>query len=207
VTTQARFSTRFAATLCLCAALAGCASTPPPKLQELLLSAPATESISADAQSLRPQLVLRGVTVPDYLDRRALVYRDGLRSLAEYPGAEWGERPSKGITRWLAAALAQAHPSWQVLPFSSADGRLPKGLLTVHLQQAEPDAKAGLLQLRGEWSLSISGKTVASGQIQSSAPLGAATAEASVAALEAALSTALAQIRIPDATLLPPSPP
>jgi uncharacterized lipoprotein YmbA len=86
-------------------ALAGCGALlgggAPPKLYVLGdVATPAAQS-----ERGRPLLV-RTVTVPEYLDSTDLLRRTGGNELTVSDTGKWGERLSTGVTRALASALA-----------------------------------------------------------------------------------------------------
>lgn len=138
-----------------------------------------------------PRLVLRAVSVPDYLDRRELVRRVGAVEVVRNDGAVWAERPSKAITRWVALALGAQRSDYAVESYTTADGRAPDALLAITLEGFEPGAD-GTLRLRGSWVFAPNGqRTSLSGRFDADAPTGSGSAEASVAALEQALGNAV----------------
>ncbi len=176
----------FSLLLCACAA-----SSPPPD-KKLLLDYQGPLPAAA-AATQRPQLVVRGVSVPDYLERRGLAYRSAPNQLNFYSGVEWAERPAKGITRWVALALAAARNDYQVLAFTTGD-HLPEVLLGINLESAEPGPD-NILHLRGGYNYFVNATQASgSGRFDADAPLSANTAEGSVAALQLALDTAVKKL-------------
>lgn len=174
-------------------ALSACAtSTPRAEPKRLLLSyeGPA----AAVAASARPRLVVRAVGVPDYLDRRELLRRVNESEIARDPTALWAERPGKSITRWVTQALAAQRPDYALESFTTADGRPPDAVLALTLDRFEPAAD-GTVRLRGSWVFAANGKQASqSGRFDADAPTSGSTAEASVAALQLALATAVKQL-------------
>lgn len=83
--------------------VAGCQSGPPPRIY--VLSPPAAAGDFSGADN-RPVIELRTVSVPDYLDTRDIVLRDGRNALSVSTGGRWGERLSIGIAQGLRAELA-----------------------------------------------------------------------------------------------------
>lgn len=63
-----------------------------------------TVAPAAQAERGRPLLV-RNVTIPEYLDSTDLLRRTGGNELTVSESGKWGERLSTGVTRALAAAL------------------------------------------------------------------------------------------------------
>ncbi len=58
---------------------------------------------AAGAQQIqRPVLVVRTVSMPEYLDRRAIIYRSSDSELKRFPDVVWAERPGESVTRWMA---------------------------------------------------------------------------------------------------------
>lgn len=94
--------------VCCLALLAGCGSSPAPRIY--VLSTPAAPIDVVRAESGRPVLELKPVSVPDYLDTSDLLTRNGRNELTVSATARWGERLSIGITHALAAALASRMP-------------------------------------------------------------------------------------------------
>lgn len=139
----------------------------------------------------RPRLVVRGVSVPDYLDRRELVRRVGASEIVQDPNAYWAERPAKAITRWVTQALAAQRADYATESFTTADGRAPDALLAITVEGFEPGAD-GMLRLRGSWIFAPNGKVATqSGRFDADAMTADASSEASVAALQQALGSAV----------------
>jgi len=184
----------------LTASLVACAgSGPRTEPRRLLL---AYEGPTAAAPSTaRPRLVVRAVSVPDYLDRRELVRRVGASEIVRDEGAFWAERPGKSITRWVTLALAAQRSDYTVEGTTTADGRAPDAVLALTLDGFEPGAD-GVLRLRGSWIFALYGKVATeSGRFDADAPVADASPEASVAALQAALGSAVTALaaRLPKA--------
>jgi len=138
--------------------------------------------------TVRRTLVVRAVTVPDYLERRSLVYRDGVE-LKEYPNAVWAERPGKAITRYVTQALDAQRNDYAVQPLTTASGVVPDAALTLVIDRFEAEGQ-GPVKLRGSWSLSAPGALIASGRFDADASLAQATAAGNVAAMQRALAEA-----------------
>ncbi|MES2885609.1 MAG: PqiC family protein [Pseudomonadota bacterium] len=181
--------------------LAACASKgPSSEPKRLLLSYDGPVAASPGAP--RPRLVVRGVGVPDYLDRRELVRRVSAAEIVRDKTAFWAERPSKAITRWVTQSLGAQRGDFAVESFSTADGRAPDAVLALTLDSFEPGAD-GTLRLRGSWIYSPNGKVaVQSGRFDADAVTVDGTAEASVAALQKALDLAVKSLaaELPQAT-------
>ena len=179
---------RGAACLAVLALLAGCSAGPPPRL--ILLSndtalAPATQPTQ------RPVLVVRTVAVPEYLDRRSILYRSSDAELKRFPDVVWAERLGESLTRWIALQLAADLPGYEVQAFTTDSEKSPALALNIELQSFEPDAVSGTaatLRLRGDWHLS--GAVMMDGRLAADAPMGALDAPSTVAAMRAALAQA-----------------
>ena len=155
----------------------------------------------AESTAARPRLVVRAVAVPDYLDRRNLVYRAEGAELREHPQTVWAERPAKSITRWLTQALAVQRPDYAVLAYTTPDGRAPDATLSLTLDAFETGAD-GLLRLRGSWAFAPhSEKTSVTGRFDADVRPASATADAVVAAMQQALQAATTRLseRLPKA--------
>lgn len=180
-------------------ACAGSATRAEPKRLLLSYDGPAAGVTNA----ARPRLVVRGVSVPDYLDRRELVRRANANEIVRDDTAQWAERPAKSITRWVTQALAVQRADYAVESFTTADGRAPDAVLALTLDGFEPGAD-GTLRLRGTWIFAPNGKVAAqSGRFDADAATANGSAEASVAALQKALETAVKILvgQLPQAVL------
>ncbi len=170
----------------LCACTAGGSRAEPRRLL-LAYDGP----LAAVPATPRPRLVLRAVSVPDYLDRRELVRRVNASEIVRDETAVWAERPAKAITRWVSLALAAQRADYAVESTTTADGRAPDAVLALTLEGFEPGTD-GVLRLRGSWVYVPYGKVASqSGRFDADARLAAATAEANVAALQEALGSAV----------------
>jgi uncharacterized lipoprotein YmbA len=159
--------------------LAACASTPHTEPTRLLLSYDGAAPIASTAKAT---LVVRAVTVPDYLDRRNLVYRSGAE-LKEYPDAQWAERPAKAITRYLTQALSAQRSDYAVQALTTASGVAPDAALTLVIDRFEAE-QGGTVQLRGSWTLTAPGKILASGRLDADATTSPTSASTTVAAMQ-----------------------
>ena len=195
--------TRLLALICAAAALAGCASrdvAPPRRLLLVYEGAPPAESVA-----VRPRLVVRAVSVPDYLDRRELVYRSGDAELRQHDDAEWAERPAKAITRWLSQALAAQRGDYAVLAYTTPDGRAPDATLSVSLDAFETGSD-GLLRLRGSWAYAAHAQAASlTGRFDADVRPASSEPDATVAAMQQALNEASARLaeRLPKAVAAP----
>lgn len=179
---------RLGAALALLAMLAACAGAPPPRL--VLLSN--NVAVPAAGRAERPLLVVRSVVLPEYLDRRALIYRSSDAELKRFADVIWAERPGESVTRWVALQLAADLPDYEVEAFTINGDKSPALVLNIDLQSFEPDASSGAgitLRLRGNWHLS--GTAVGDGQLSDDVPMNALDAPATVAAMRSALTVSI----------------
>jgi len=191
------------ACLAVLALLAGCSAGPPPRM--ILLSndvalPPATQ------QMQRPVLVVRTVSMPEYLDRRAIIYRSADAELKRFPDVVWAERPGESVTRWVALQLAAELPGYEVQAFTTDSEKASALALNIELQSFEPDAMPGtatVLRLRGDWHLS--GSTMMDGRLAADAPMGSIDAPSTVVAMRAALTQACDGIAEQIRRLPPPA--
>ncbi len=182
--------------LVLLALLTACATAPP---RLMLLSNDIVVPPAAAAMQ-RPMLVVRTVAIPEYLDRRSIIYRSSDSELKRFPEQVWAERLGESVTRWMALQLAADLPGYEVQAFGAASEKAPALALNMELQSFEPDGTAGgaaMLHLRGSWHLA--GSSVTDGRIAADVPMSTLDAAATVAAMRTALLQAsdgiAAQIR------------
>ena len=83
----------------------GCQSGPAPRVY--VLGPPASEAEGLTAETNRPVLELRRISLPDYLDTSDMLRRGGRNELTISTTGRWGERLSVGIARALRAGLAR----------------------------------------------------------------------------------------------------
>lgn len=181
----------FVSTVLLLALLSGCAGSSnkraEPKRLLLSYAGPVAETTAA---SPRARLVVRGVSVPDYLDRRELVRRRGSVEVVRDSGAVWAERPAKSITRWITAALAAQRSDYNVESYTTVDGRAPDAVVAIALEGFEPGSD-GTLRLRGSWIYAVNGKVASkAGRFDADAPVADDSPESYIAALQQALASA-----------------
>ena len=173
--------------LAVLALLAGCSAGPPPRL--MLLSNDV--ALPPAQQMQRPLLVVRTVSVAEYLDRRAIIYRSSDAELKRFPDVIWAERLGESLTRWMALQLAADLPGYEVQAFTTDSEKSPSLALNIELQSFEPDALPGaatVLRLRGDWHLS--GSSAMDGRLAADVPMGTLDAPSTVAAMRAALTQA-----------------
>jgi uncharacterized lipoprotein YmbA len=122
--------------------LVACASAPPPRIY--LLTPPLRSAALTPLTALRSgRIVIARVLVPDYLDTTDILLRDGSNAVRVSATGQWGERLSRGLTRALAADLAERMPSYEVLLelSSSAQRQL---LIQVNALDLWPDGRCAI---------------------------------------------------------------
>lgn len=170
--------------LSLLSACAGSATRAEPKRLLLRYEGPAAQITAAE----RPRWVVRTVVLPDYLDRREILRRVNGNEVEAMEGAIWAERPAKAITRYVAEALAAQREDVTIEPYTTTDGRTPDAVLAITLEGFEPDAQ-GAVHLRGQYVYAQFGRaSTLSGRFEADAPGAALTPEASITALQSALT-------------------
>ncbi len=177
------------AALALLPVLACCAA-PQPRL--FLLSNNVALPPPPATATARPLLVVRTVVLPEYLDRRAVIYRSSDAELKRFDDVIWAERPGESVTRWVAQQLAADLPDYAVEAFTVHGDKSPGLALNIDLQSFEPDASAGpgaALHLRGNWHLS--GEASADGQLSADVAMSTLDPPATVAAMRSALTVAI----------------
>lgn len=168
--------------------LTACAA-PEPRL--VLLSNSVAIPAPPPGATARPLLVVRTVALPEYLDRRAVIYRSSAAELTRFENVIWAERPGESVTRWIALQLAADLPGYQVESFTVNGDRSPGLVLNIDLQSFEPDATVSpaILRLRGNWHLS--GTAAADGPLSADVPMASLDAPATVTAMRSALTQAV----------------
>lgn len=129
-------------------------------------------------------------TVPEYLDRLAIVERTGANELKPNDQAQWGEDLATDATRVVAEDLAILLPTADVVMLPSRVHRPVDYEINLNFVRFEGDA-AGNSVAAGEWTISASnGQAVANCRFQRKEPL----AETGFDALAAAMSWNLAAV-------------
>lgn len=136
----------------LMAVLAACSSNPVPPLQWVALP-PLTSSISTPAsiQSANKEAVwqlMLPVTLPSYLDRDAVLMRDGSSSLLPIAGARWAEPLRDGVPRILRQDLGTLFGDAQVWAAPLPSGLTPTRQLRVDITSLEANPQKVTLQAR-----------------------------------------------------------
>lgn len=159
----------------LALSLGACASNGPPPV---LLTLPAgTSPTPAPAPSATSgTLVVRRVTVPEYLQSRRVRYRADASTLQAWPEVSWAERLEVGVTREFAAALRRALPGWTICEGTCASGHAELSL-QVDVRPLDFVRADKALQAGARWSLSPASMTSApySGHLDARIPVQADT--------------------------------
>ena len=186
--------------------LSACAGKEVQEPKRLLLSYEGPAPV--ETATLRPRLVVRAVAVPDYLDRRSLIYRGEGSEVRSHDNAEWAERPAKSITRWITQAIGAQRADYSVLSYTTTDGRSPDATLSLTLDAFER-GRDGRMRLRGGWGYSRLGEAASlTGRFDADVSMSAATPEATVIAMQDALRQAVDSLiqRIPPAASISAKP-
>jgi uncharacterized lipoprotein YmbA len=180
--------------------ICGCAEAPP--RQPMLLANDATLPAPAPGAK-RALLVLRMVDLPEYLDRKQLLYRGAQSELQHFPDVEWAERLSVSVTRWLALQLGADLPDCEVAAFVAPSDQSPASALYVSLESFEPLQSGGgaILRLRGTWHLS--GEKPASGRLSADVRMSRLDSAADIVAMQTALAQVADAIAAAARPLLP----
>jgi uncharacterized protein len=170
-----------------------------------VLSPPLDPPAQVATDQGRPDVWLRPVLLPDYLDTTDIMRRKGLNEVKASTTGQWGERLSQGFTRALAAALAIRLPEDEVT-LSAVTGE-PARRILVNVQgfENEPD---GRCVLTARWTvLSDSGGVQANGQASFVTMSQEASEVIDDAAVAAAMEGAIVQlaIRITDGAGIGPN--
>lgn len=92
--------------------IAACSMAGPPPVEYVLGTTPVATATTIPETGL-PVIEVKRVQLPDYLDTTAILERSGNR-LIPSSASRWGERLSVGMTRTLAASLAERLPGMVV---------------------------------------------------------------------------------------------
>jgi uncharacterized lipoprotein YmbA len=143
--------TAMLAALLVLLTLAACASNAPPPLLLTLPAAAAAPAAATTPSRTSRTLVLRRVSLPEYLLTRRVRYRDSASSLADWPNTYWAERIEVAVTRATAEALRARLPGWVVCEGACADSTPADAVLVVDYRMFDfirPSASAASPQLQ-----------------------------------------------------------
>ncbi len=167
--------------------LAGCASNnaPPPALYQLRSEAPAAVAPVASTHVLQ----LQSVTVPEVLDRDALVVSQGQAGVQALPGHRWAEPLRDAVPRLLRQDLALLLGDARVWAAAVPAGVVVTRQVRVDVLVLQTAADRNAVQLQARWTLSDPlGRTPPRVQVtQLSVPTAGSTPDAWVAAHRVAL--------------------
>lgn len=137
--------------------LGACAGNgPPPTLLTLPAGAVVSPTTSPTSAATGGTLVVRRVSIPEYLQTRRVRYRADASTLQEWPQVSWAERLEVGVTRELAAALRRALPGWTICEGSCPEGQAQISL-QLDLRPLDLVRTEAALHASARWSLSQTG--------------------------------------------------
>ena len=169
------------------ALLSACAvtSTPPPSLYQLRSEAPAAVVPVTTTQVLQ----LTAVTLPEVLERDALVVSQGQSGLQTLPGHRWAEPLRDAVPRLLRQDLALLLGDARVWAAAVPAGVVVTRQVRVEVQVLQTAADRNAVQLQARWTLSdpLGRVPPVVRQTQLSVPSGGGTPDAWVAAHRLAL--------------------
>ena len=162
-------------------AFSGCVSSP----VTLVALPPPTGMQRADDVASGPTILLRRVTLPDYLDSFPVVLGRAEGALVVSKNAEWAERLSQGVARVLRDALSRRLGADRAL--ISGDGRIPDAELTIEFLSLDPLGDS--LNLDARWFFSCAVRAQSrGGRTQLQVPLAGSTPESVARATTSALT-------------------
>ena len=132
--------------------LAACASnnTPPPALYQLRSEAPVAVAPVVTAQVLQ----LLSVTLPEVLERDALVVAQGQSGVQALPGHRWAEPLREAVPRLLRQDLALLLGDTRVWGAAVPAGVVVTRQLRVEVLVLQTTAERNAVQLQARWTLS-----------------------------------------------------
>jgi uncharacterized lipoprotein YmbA len=138
----------------------------------------------ADDVASGPTVLLRGVTLPGYLDSFPVVLGRADGALVVSHNAEWAERLSQGVTRVLRDALSHRLGAERAL--IAGDGRIPDAELTIEFLSLDP--LGDTLNLDARWFFSCAVRAQSRGgrtqlQVPLAGPIPESVARATTAVL------------------------
>ncbi len=182
--------------LLLLPVIAGCSSTPPPKLYTLA-PRPATP-----ANQLAATVSVRQVGVAPYLDRPQIVRYSSPYEMSASEFNRWGEGMSDMVTRVLVENLAERLPASQVYA-AAGPLTLPGADITIEVNIPRFDADAGgTVILAAQWVVHSGSGKKAKDQFHAQ-QFRVAPPSNDTAGQVAAMSDALGQLASQIATTLP----
>ena len=143
--------------------------------------APEPVTGAAPAAADGPVIGVGPVTIPAYLDRKALVTRTGPSEVNPSETHIWAEPPVAMLTQTLAANLAQRLGASRTLLYPWQRNLEPGVVVEVEFQRFEPTSD-GSAVMDAHWQVTV-GARVERGRSTASEPFGAPGPDAQVAAL------------------------
>lgn len=137
------------ASLCAATLLVGCASAPDPRLLSLPLPADLGQTQVADTHAV---LVVRRVSIPEYLQTNRVRYRAADSILAEWPDVVWAERLESGLTDHLLMRLRARLPGWTVCERACPPAATAY-VLALDLSPLDHIRSAGELRAQARWQI------------------------------------------------------
>ena len=142
--------------LAMAALVTGCSSLPITRIY--VLGDPPALAIGVRSEAGLVVIVLRTVSVPDYLDTTDILRRSGPNEVIPSPTGRWGERLSLGLTDALASALSGRLPQLVITTIPAAE---PTRRLFVDVDRADIGIDGSCL-VAARWRVTgIDGKTMA----------------------------------------------
>lgn len=135
--------------------LGGCGSTPPARWLSLPLPAAVASSPTSPGSGLATQtLIVRRVSIPEYLQADKVRYRLSDSVLGEWPHTVWAERLEVGLTDHLVMRLRQALPGWTVCE-RSCPAAASSLVLNVDLAPLDYVRAHGELRAEARWRVEV----------------------------------------------------
>ena len=139
---------RAARSMLLSMALASCSLAGPVPSVYVLGEPPSAPSSTVPLTGM-PVVLVRRVSVPEYLDTADLVTRRGRQIVPSVTG-RWGERLSLGLTAAIVAALSAQLPG--VLVTASPIGTPARRVVAIDVQRFEAEERGPVL-LQARWTI------------------------------------------------------
>lgn len=157
--TSSHRALRTLAALAIAGGLLGCASAPPARLVHLPAAPPPGAALAPAGAAVTPPAaadtwLLQGpIRLPDYLDRDALLLREGQAGLQRLAGFRWAEPLRDSVPRLLRADLARLLGEGRVWTLPLPTGVQPTRQLRLEVLAFEADAAQRQVSLQARWSL------------------------------------------------------
>jgi uncharacterized protein len=172
--------------------VAGCSSSPPPRLYLLTSEADGADPLP-ETRHLAIGIAL--VTVRDYLDRPEIVTRATANEVTATENARWAEPLSLNATRVLGENLRALLGTDDVVLLPARQVTSPRYEVGLEVTRLEIDSMSTVI-LAARWSISepTTGKEVLSGQVVHSEQIDRSGTDRAVAAMSRTLAAASRQI-------------